>query len=446
MTPKTNQRRLAICDDDPHMREALTALLDCHGFQVEDFDDGPSVLDALRHRDAAETPELLLLDYNMPEMNGVEVVKALERESIAVPAIMLTASKDRDVVVAALRGGCVDFIDKPIANADLLSRVERFFETIDAGDGNAERTQQLKADRKIGYYRLLKVLGEGERGTVFLCEHNQTLKRYAMKTLRVSLWDETAQDGGDDVRRFIKEGKAIAELDHPNIIKFVEFGYAGGGRVRAPYVVMEYFPSRTLRWHIERPRGLKIRDKARIVKSVADALSAVHERGIQHRDVKPENVLIDDDLKVKVGDFGICHLPLSSMTGDNLVGTPAYMAPEYLESGRSTDSQDIFALGVLAYELFTSVNPFGGGTIRQAIDNVKHRHPVEPRKIDPDVPVEIQRVLAKALRKNPARRYGAAAEMADDLRCFLSMDDTDRAARPGFIDKFNSEILHRDWR
>lgn len=289
----------------------------------------------------------------------------------------------------------------------------------DAGtDGGVPtETTKISVVRSVGDYKLIRVLGSGASGTVFLAEHIFTGQKYAIKMLRVNI-PKKNKDMNKLVKRFVNENAAVSRLNHPGIVKFYEFGFIGRKPERHPYIVMEYFEGDSLDRYIKDRGLLSIPQKILILEQLAMALDAVHSKDIMHRDIKPENILVDSRLNVKITDFGICRLPAGeSMEATmSIAGTPSYMPPEYISSGETDNRGDIFALGVTAYELFTGLRPFQARGVREIFYKTLNEFPPEPRKVIPGFPQEIQSVLAGMLKKNPAHRYKTARKLLKDIK------------------------------
>jgi serine/threonine-protein kinase len=260
-----------------------------------------------------------------------------------------------------------------------------------------------------------------------------------LKTLR--LRSTAAADKESSIRRLINEGNAISQLNHPNIVNFIEFGYSGTGTGRMPYIVMEYFPGKSLKYYLENPMELSIKKKIKIIIQIADALQAAHTKNIFHRDIKPDNILVDKKLNVKLTDFGICHLPTSDVTRTSeLMGSPGYMAPEYLQYGKTDKLMDIYSLGVVSYELFVGVRPFDANNLTELMNKIIKKHPAEPRKLVPDFPEKLQDIIAKMMKKNPKRRYNDASEIIDELNKVL-----EESPETGFFKRTITKIFYKDW-
>jgi len=263
-----------------------------------------------------------------------------------------------------------------------------------------------EASSGFSRYELLGVLGEGAMSVVHRARDRQLGRTVAVKVLRESLLSHP-QVG----ERFTREAQALARLDHPGIVRVFDSGLDGD---RA-YLVMELVDGEPLSKRLTTRRA----DRAglvRILEKVARAVHHAHEKGVIHRDLKPDNILVRGD-EPKVADFGLARLAESSPAltrSGTVLGTPMYMAPEQVEGGRDvTVRTDVHALGVLLYEILTGRTPHAGDTIPEVYAKISREEAVPPRSIDPGVPWELEAVALKALEKEPERRYLSALEFAE---------------------------------
>jgi serine/threonine-protein kinase len=225
--------------------------------------------------------------------------------------------------------------------------------------------------------------------------------------------------GPDELARFRTEAQAVGRLDHPHVVRVHAFGQ----EEECPYFVMEYLCGGSLAQRL-REGPLEVRRAAELVRQVALGVQAAHEAGVLHRDLKPGNVLVDAEGNARVADFGLAKL----LDGDGgqtasaaVMGTPAYMSPEQAE-GKAREvgcAVDVWALGVSLYECLTGQQPFKGSTRAETLARVKNQPPTLPRKLRPEVPVELERVCLKCLEKDPQQRYPSAGALADDLERWL---------------------------
>jgi eukaryotic-like serine/threonine-protein kinase len=258
-----------------------------------------------------------------------------------------------------------------------------------------------------GRYRVLGRLGVGGMATVYLAEDSSLGRKVALKVMA-----ERYAEDGEFVERFRREAQAAARLNHPNIIAVYDRGEADG----RPYIAMEYLQGRTLKQVIQAEGPLPPERAIAIAMQVLAGLRYAHEHGVVHRDVKPHNVLVGDDGRIKVTDFGIAHAGDPQMTEvGSIVGTAQYLSPEQAR-GRSVGPQtDIYSLGVVLYEMLAGRVPFeGDSSVAIAMQHVSDQPP-PLRSLAPDVPESLALVVAHAMLKDSAQRYGSAEEFAADL-------------------------------
>ena len=266
---------------------------------------------------------------------------------------------------------------------------------------------EMKTIQTIGRYRVEKLLGSGAMGEVYRAYDPAIDRLVAIKVLRPELI------GGSDseqlLQRFRREARAAGRRFHPNIVAIWDFGDDNG----MPFLAMEYVEGRSLgeliksSGHLTPDRGVKI------IMQVLSALGFAHANGIIHRDIKPSNIMILPNDDVKVADFGIARIDASDFTivGD-LLGTPAYMAPEQLSGAPVDHRTDLFAVGVILFEMLTGVKPFRGKSITEIISFMETRGPEDIRGLNPAVPDSLKRVITKSLAFEPAQRYGEAGEFS----------------------------------
>jgi serine/threonine-protein kinase len=237
-----------------------------------------------------------------------------------------------------------------------------------------------------------------------------------LKTIRVdTIGSPDELDELED--RLIKEAQAAGKLSHPNIVTIYDVGKEGD----LYYIAMEYLQGYTLEKMIQKKSELNYKLVAKIMIQACQALSYAHEKGIVHRDIKPANIMILDNFDIKVMDFGIARFGGSSMTQTGLaMGTPSYIAPEVLQGKRADKRSDIFSLGVVLYEILVGQKPFKGESISALIYCILNDQPPMPSTINDKTPTLFDRVVGKALVKNPEERFQNALEMETQLKEFVA--------------------------
>ena len=258
-------------------------------------------------------------------------------------------------------------------------------------------------------YTLGNPLGSGGMAEVYLA-HDEVLGRdVALKILK----DQYAEND-EFVERFRREARSVAALNHPNIVSVYDRGSSEDGTY---YIVMEYVPGGTLKEHVLREGPLDPSAAAKLGSQVAQALEAAHEKGVIHRDVKPQNVLLTDSGDAKVTDFGIARAVNATTTSrSNLIlGTAGYMSPEQAKGEPVGPQSDLYSLGVVLYEMLTGERPYSAeDPVALAMKHV-NEPPPSPREANPEVPEALDALTTKLLAKKPEDRYASAADLADDL-------------------------------
>lgn len=272
-------------------------------------------------------------------------------------------------------------------------------------------------------YRIIDTLGEGGMANVYLAEDIILQRKVAVKILRLDLQNEPQTQA-----RFQREALATSELSHPNIVSVLDVGTDHG----LPYMVMEYVDGPDLKDYIRENSPLDLREVIQIMDQILSAVALAHKHNVIHRDLKPQNILMDKRGNIKIADFGIAvALNQSSITQTNSVmGSVHYMSPEQTRGGLVTKQSDIYSLGIILYELITGTVPFNGDTPV----SIALKHAQEPipsiRKKDRSVPQALENVVLKATAKDPRDRYPSAQAMKADLDSSL---DPARADEPVFV-------------
>jgi serine/threonine-protein kinase len=254
---------------------------------------------------------------------------------------------------------------------------------------------------KIGKYKILGTLGKGGMGIVYKALDPDIERQVAIKTIRFDNFQEGTQKD-DLMGRFIREARAAGKLAHPNIVTV----YDVGREEDLTYIVMQYIEGQSLQALIDSGKRLTPPEVDALMKPVADALDYAHNNGIVHRDIKPANILIDKQNKPFLADFGVARMDTSTMTqSGTAVGTLSYMAPEQIKGQTIDRRADIFALGIILYELLSGKMPFDGDNISTIVYKIVNEQPRRITEINKDVPPGYDLVVQKTLAKNPDERY-----------------------------------------
>lgn len=265
-------------------------------------------------------------------------------------------------------------------------------------------------------YEILEQIGSGGMADVYKAKCHKLNRLVAIKVLKAEFCNDK-----NFVSKFKAEAQAAAGLSHPNIVSI----YDVGDEDEIHYIVMELVEGITLKQYIEKKKKLDIKESIGITIQVAQGIGAAHEQHIIHRDIKPQNVIISKDGKVKVTDFGIAKAASSQTINSDAVGSVYYFSPEQARGGYCDERSDIYSLGITLYEMLTGRVPFDGETtVAVALAHLQAEM-VPPRELEPMIPISLDKIILKATQKKPERRYASAAELIADLRKALLMPEED---------------------
>jgi len=268
------------------------------------------------------------------------------------------------------------------------------------------------SEEQIGKYKILKELGKGSMGVVYLAEDPEIGRQVAIKTLRSIYLGEDAA-GQEALQRFRQESRSAGRLKHANIITIFE---AGRSQLGSPFIVMEFIDGESLEESLASSKKFEALEALHLLAQTASAIDYAHTFEIIHRDIKPSNVILDSARKPYLLDFGVAKLNDTSLTpAGTVVGTPSYMAPEQIRGEGLTSATDRFAFAVLAYEMLTGVRPFPGSDFMSVASNIIHADPIKFSDGGIDLDPKFEVVLRKGLSKAQAERYPSCLEFVREL-------------------------------
>lgn len=365
-------------------------------------------------------PQAELLELHVEQCaRCLEVVRALRLEDPLV-AVVRAGARETPIPASGLRDSLMYALCRLPQTALSISSPPSLRDRAEEALTFLAAPRQADEIGRFGPYGILRVLGAGGMGIVFAARQSQPLRVVALKLIL---------DGsrGRHLRsRFHTETAIVARLEHPNIVRVYEVGEYEG----RPYFTMEYLEGGNLSEQLA-VAPLTPRLAAERTEALARAVQFAHERSCLHRDLKPANVLLAADGTPRISDFGLAKNLRDVETDDTsedqtqsgaILGTPSYMAPEQTQGAGSASVgplADVYGLGAILYECLTGRPPFRAATVLDTLQMVRSQEPVAPVRLQPGLPRDLQTICLKCLEKEPARRYGSAALLADDLGRFL---------------------------
>ena len=274
--------------------------------------------------------------------------------------------------------------------------------------------------RTLAHYKIVASLGKGGMGEVYVAEDSKLQRRVALKVLP----EEMAADP-ERKARFEREARAVAALNHPNIVTVHSVEEADG----VHFITMELVEGRTLAKMLPK-EGFSLSEMLEIAVPLADAVSSAHRTGITHRDLKPDNIMVDGEGRLRVLDFGLAKLHDTPVLGDGathaetasaatgegrILGTVAYMSPEQAEGKTVDPRSDIFSIGTILYEMATGIRPFRGDTSMSTIGSILKDNPPPATELNHSLPHHLGRIIRRCLAKDPDRRYQTALDIRNEL-------------------------------
>jgi serine/threonine protein kinase/CheY-like chemotaxis protein len=407
-----------VVDDEESIRMLLTDILEDQDFDVVTAENG---VEGVRLT-FSETPDVVLTDIMMPDMNGISFLQRIRTKipASSLPVIVISALGMEAQIVQAFQAGATDYLVKPFRPSELIARIQvarqRRVDPQNVVYKERDRDSKLLTNiaagsvLDMGKYRIVSEIGSGGMGTVYQAKHLGYGIDVALKVLK----PEIAEDQ-KSVLRFLREVRIAARMNHPNIVQVFDVGLSGD----CYYYAMENLPRRSL-YSIVRGKGAQEEDFVLDVGiQLASALKYIHMQDLMHRDVKPDNVLVQDDGCVKLIDFGLaCSTEDARLTREgSFMGTPGYVAPENIQKYRAPDpSGDIYSLGATLYFAAAGKSPFFGrnGSTQKLIAQVQET-PVALGSVSPGISRGLSGVVSRMMERDQKKRYAHVAEALEDL-------------------------------
>jgi serine/threonine protein kinase len=397
--------KILVAEDETPIRNNIVSLLRMEGFDVVEANNGRTALALAREH----LPELVLSDVMMPELDGLGLLELLRADPLtaSIPLIFLSARTERADRRRGMNLGADDYLGKPFSRDELLeavnARLKRHQPALksDASLKSAPAAALATAAKQlppvaVKGYRILRKIGSGGMSEVFLAVRESDQRELALKVL-----DTAINDDGALLDRFLQEYALLAQIDHPNVARIFDQGITDAHA----FLSMEYFVRGDIKQRIA--AGLTQHEALGVTVQVALALAQIHARGIVHRDVKPDNLMMRRDGTVALIDFGIAkHADngLGHTLHGEIVGSPYYLSPEQAAGKPVSPASDIYCLGVIFYEMLTGKRPYSAD--RMEVLLAQHLFSPPPRLADQHS--DMQDLLDRMMHKDPAQRMGTA--------------------------------------
>ncbi|MFA6104545.1 MAG: protein kinase [Victivallaceae bacterium] len=410
----SNPVKILCVERDEAVGKALTGHLQNNGYTTVLADSSWDAFEKILDYNF----DIIISDSDIPGTSCLELIRYCKKHYPMLEIIITSKKPQIAEAVQVIKEGAFDYLPVPFDEAAILEKIKAAHqEQINNLVKTVTYCDEEISSRFINPlpgYDMVKKIGNGSSGVILLVKKGT--QKFALKMLRHDLYGN--QSCKAEIERFLREAEILSQIDHPNVVKIYESGLSTNGSI--PYILMEYVNGSNLTWWIKN-RSISVRKKVKIMLKICHALQAIHQRGILHRDIKPGNIMLRNDLTVKLTDFGISRTVEASQTGPlEIIGSPAYMAPESFSGSRHTDHRsEIFSFGILAYEFFTGLKPFTGSNLEEMVQSIKDEKPDEPTKLIPDLPVEIQFVIGKMLCKKPEDRFQSVDEIIFALESLL---------------------------
>jgi serine/threonine protein kinase len=405
---------ITVVEDDPNVARLIAMTLEDEDHEVTVCGDGAEGLQSI----LSSPPDLAVLDVNLPNMSGFDIAENIRGSAAisALPILMLTAQSDLD---SRLRGlaSADDYLNKPFDPEELEARIAALLRRSNMSPAKPpKKPVDALAGEQVRYYDIIEEFGRGNMSVVYRAIDTKLERTVALKFFTKEFKDSEKQV------RFIREAQAASRLVHPNICTVYTVDETAHGQ---PFMVMPFLEGMTLEERINQGT-MKIGRAVNYAVQTARGLSAAHAEGIVHRDIKPANLFIESDGVIKILDFGVAKWTLKSDSANTtqegtLVGTVNYMSPEQVR-GKEVDARsDIWAVGVVLYEMLTGIKPFSGNNnIIATISAISTKKPDPITSLRSSVPADVEKIVIRALEKRPDDRYQNINEMLRDLRALYA--------------------------
>lgn len=409
--------RIVVCDDDPGLLDFVTRVLTQKGHVVTACKDGQEALDAIMSANDATRGELIVSDVQMPRLDGISLTRAIRKvwTKGQLPVVLVSVLEAEDDILRGFEAGANDYLVKPYRAPQLAAKVavllqERELLTPREPIDVELPTQRIREDERprvlpedatppftIDKYDAVEILGRGGMGTVYRAIEKGTKKSVALKLLAPIV----AQDRAG-LARFFREAATLARIESPRIVRALDSGLDLGRY----FLAMELVPGRSAKMQLTVDGPFETREAALVGRDVAQALGALAAKNLVHRDVKPSNIIVGEDGRATLVDFGLARAREDQdLTGTGeAIGTPHYIAPEVLRGAPCDMRSDLYSLGATIFELLSGRKPYPGATAFDVFQNLFTGPKAEIQKTRGDVPADLARIVDALLDVDPQNR------------------------------------------
>ncbi len=410
-------KKILIVEDDAALRETLKSFLETEGFEVITADDGEKGCQLALE----EKIDLVVLDVSLPDLNGFEVCRKIRAQGLMTPVFMLSGEKKEELDKAlGLDIGADDYLLKPFGTKEFLARLKALlrrsrFKVEETGEYYAQ-TETLefpihklpRGSTFAGRYEIVEELGRGGMGRVYRVTDKKIGEDVALKVLNPAVAADKKT-----IQRFRNELRYARKIAQRNVCRMFDLSDEDG----TPYITMEYVPGEDLKGLLKKTGQLTTKKAVSIAKQVCDGLAEAHRLGVVHRDLKPQNIMIDREGNARIMDFGIARsLKMKGITEAGTVfGTPEYISPEQVEGKEVDQRSDIYSLGVILYEMVTGGVPFKGESALTVALKHKTERPADPKRVNPQIPEGLNLMILICMEKDREFRYQDVGELIVDL-------------------------------
>lgn len=421
--------KVLLVEDDVELAKTVADMLLFEKYAVEVVHTGTAGWE----RAQSDQFDLLILDWELPDLNGINILSRFRQAGHTAPVILLTGRRSVSDKELGLDCGADDYLTKPFAMEELFARIRAVlrrtepqapvYKALGIHNEDVLERAHLAGTLLASRYEFLEVLGAGGLGIVFKARQPVIEKLVAIKMLRSGLLH------ADTIERFKREGKFVSRLDHHNIANVYDFGVTERGQ---PFMVMEYVAGRNLGDMIREKGSIPIESGLDICIQICDGMAHAHGNGVLHRDIKPANILLksyeDREPVVKILDFGLAKWkdPVANSAPDltqqgQVFGSPTYMSPEQAKGEALDERSDIYSVGCVLYEMLSGVPPH----VAETSMDIMLMHvtaevtPLRERRPDLELPDSLTQLISKTLNKNPEQRYQSMGALREDLTRML---------------------------